>query len=74
MCGGKEAYFSVIAVDGGTNPSYQSKVNGTNVGTATVTIAGKGDYDNTSTTTTTFTITPADINTEFIYNLKNSIF
>ena len=32
LCGGKEAYFSVIAVDGGTNPSYQWKVNGTNVG------------------------------------------
>ncbi|MFD2907130.1 zinc-dependent metalloprotease [Flavobacterium ardleyense] len=33
LCGGKEAYFTVTAVDGGTNPSYQWKVNGTNVGT-----------------------------------------
>ncbi|CAM3500461.1 zinc-dependent metalloprotease [Flavobacterium gelidilacus] len=33
ICGSQTAYFGVTAVDGGTNPIYQWKVNGIDVGT-----------------------------------------
>jgi hypothetical protein len=33
ICGGKTAYFNVNAIDGGTTPIYQWKINGANVGT-----------------------------------------
>lgn len=33
ICGGRPTTFSVTAIDGGTSPAYQWKVNGLNVGT-----------------------------------------
>jgi len=33
LCGGETAYFNVSAIDGGTTPIYQWKINGVDVGT-----------------------------------------